>query len=226
VALPEGRQACCVGSRNYKREKAGRPNQKPSKKPNGRSQLACPLTFDYPGYDLKFIQKRPCRDDSDHLFTLIYKFYSPATKYQYILHADYHRGDVFALKFYVKLHRHSEYKYSRITNRGDIGNILVTCAKVVPLLLKDYPTSSFCFAASRTIDPVTHRVENIPTNQRFKTYTYLASTKFGTNAFAHFSYEELSAYLMVNKNSGNVNVKEREIVKILSGTYINLPDIP
>ena len=84
------------------------------------------MTFDYPGYSLKFVQKRPCKDGTAHLFTLIYKFYSPITRYIYIFHADFHEENVFALKFYAKKDRHSDYKYSKLTNKGDVANILIT----------------------------------------------------------------------------------------------------
>lgn len=57
------------------------------------------MRFDVPGYLLKFIQKEPSRDDSAHEFTYIHKFYSPVTGYNYILRADYHKEDVFAINF-------------------------------------------------------------------------------------------------------------------------------
>lgn len=183
------------------------------------------MTFDYPGYELKFIQRQPCNDRTAHLYTLVFKFFSPLTKYLYILRADYHLSDTFAIKFYCKKDRHSDYKYSKIVNRGDIGNILITCAKVVPILLKDYPTASFGFAGARTIDSKSKKVENYNNNQRFRTYKYLIALKFGTQIFAHYEYEAISSYLLVNKFHDNIENMEREIVKMFSETYETLPDI-
>ena len=183
------------------------------------------MTFDYPGYELKFVQKRPCKDGSPHLFTLIFKFYSPVTKYFYILHADYHAEDVFAIKFYAKPHRKSEFKYSKITNRKDLGNILVTCAKAIPLLLLQYPNASFGFAAARSIDKKTKKVEDLPSNQRFETYRYIIKTKFGTKTFAHFDYPRISSYLLVNKNCGDVEEKEQALKTMFQETYNTLLDI-
>lgn len=183
------------------------------------------MTFDYQGYDLQFIQKQPCKDDSAHLFTLVFKFYSPVTKYVYILHADYHEGNVFAIKFYCQKDRHSVYKYSKIVNRGDLGNILITCAKVVPILLKNYPAASFGFAGARTIDMKSKKVESFSNNQRFRTYKYLIALKFGTKTFAHYEYEAISSYLLVNRDYNDVDTTERELVKMFSETYMNLPDI-
>ena len=183
------------------------------------------MNFDYEGYELKFIQKKPCKDGSDHLFSLIYKFFSPVTRYIYILHADYHRDDFFAIKFYCKKDRHSDFKYSKIINKGDIGNILMTCIKIVPILLNDYPNASFGFIASRSIDDATQKVESYINNQRFRIYSYLIFLKFGEKTFAHFTYNQISGYLLVNRLCGDIKVKEKELVEMLSGTYTNLLDI-
>lgn len=183
------------------------------------------MTFDYSGYELKFIQKQPCRDQSFHLFTLIYKFFSPVTKYHYILRAEYHEGDVFAIKFYCKKDKRSDFKYSKIINRGDIGNILITSAKVIPLLLSDYPTASFGLSGARSIDFQTLKVEDYNNNQRFRIYKHIIALKFGTITFAHYEYEKISSYLLINKNCDNVQKKEKELVKMFSLTYHNLPDI-
>lgn len=183
------------------------------------------MTFNYPGYKLSFIQKRKCRDNSAHLFTLVYKFYSPVTRYFYILNADYHEGDVFAIKFYCKKDRHSDYKYSKIINKGDAGNILVTCAYVIPNLLKEYPSASFGFTGSRTVDVRSNKVEPFQNNQRFRTYKYLIALKFAAKTFAHFAYEKISSYLLVNKKNADIEAKERELVKMFAEIYINLPGI-
>ena len=183
------------------------------------------MTFSHPGYDLIFIQKSACKDESAHLFTYIYKFYSPVTKYWYVLRAEYHESDVIAVKFYCKKDKTSDYKYSRIINRGDVGNILVTCAKVIPVLLQYHPSASFCFCASRTVDEKNKTVEQVRINQRFRTYKYVLERLIGPITFTHFEYEDISSYLMVNNNYRNVNSKERELIKMFAQTYNYLPDL-
>ena len=129
-------------------------------------------------------------------------FYILLTKYWYILNADYHNEDVFAIKFYCKKDSKSDYKYSKIINKGDFGNILVSCAKVIPLLLETYPTASFAFCASRSVDSKNNTVEQLPLNQRFQTYRYIAEKKFGPITFTHFEYPHISCYLMVFLQTG------------------------
>lgn len=50
-------------------------------------------------YNIKFIQKDTCKDGSDHLFTFIYKFFCADSKLHYIVKAEYHTENVFAIKF-------------------------------------------------------------------------------------------------------------------------------
>jgi hypothetical protein len=183
------------------------------------------LRFDYAGYTLKFVQQNPCRDNSAHQFTRIYKFYSPITKYIYILHADYHRENIFALKFYAKQHRHSDYKYSKLTNKGDVANILITCLKAIPLLLKDYPDASFGFIGARTIDKISKTVESYNNTQRFRVYKYVVEQKIGFSTFEHYIYEAISGYLLINKAQSNTIAKEKAIIEMLAATYQNLVNI-
>lgn len=183
------------------------------------------MKFNSIGYELNFIQKRLCKDESDHKFTIIYKFYSPRTKLIYILNADYHANDVFGIKFYCKKDKKSDYKYSKIVNKGDVGNILVTCAKVIPILLNQFPTASFGFAASRSVDSKNKLVEQPYMNQRFKTYAQVAAKKIGNFTFTHFEYPEISSYLLVNNYYGNVSAAERNIVSMFRRTYVTLLDV-
>lgn len=178
------------------------------------------------GYDLKFIQREPSNDKSDHLFTLIYKFKSSKNKWNYILRAEYHKGDVFAVKFYAQQHSKSDYKYSKITNNNDVINILVTTAKIIPLLLADYPEASFGFTGARTLDEKSQKVENYEKNQRFRVYRNIITELIGNKTFTHYEYEQISGYLLINNYFlKNITKKEKELVDIFQTNYINLPDI-
>lgn len=182
------------------------------------------MNFNYPGYNLKFIQKSNCKDKSAHLFTIVYKFFSPITTYNFIINADYHEEDVFAIKFYCTKDKRSDYKYNKIVNKGDLGNIFISCAKVVPLLLLEYPTASFGFCGARTVDFKSKKVENYINNQRFRIYKNIVSMKFGTKTFTHYEYEQISSYLLIN-NKSNVIISEKNIKKMFSSNYNNLPDL-
>lgn len=183
------------------------------------------MRFNYSGYPLIFVQKRPCHDTSSHLFTLVYKFYSPVTTYFYILHADYHEEHVFAIKFYAKKDRNSEYKYSKLTNKGDVANILITCLKSIPLILNDYPNASFGFIGSRSIDVKSNTVEGFSNNQRFRVYRKIVEQKIGFSVFDHHVYESVSGYLLINKTVNQKPDKEKAIITMFTSTYQNLTDV-
>lgn len=179
------------------------------------------MTFDYTGYQLNFIQKESYYKADIIQYAYIYKFFSPKTKYHYILRAEYHDNDVFAIKFYRKLDRGNENKYSKIINAGDLGNILVTCASILPILLSQdrYKKSSFCLAGASSIDQKGY-VEDKSNNQRFKIYSYLIKQKIGTKTFTHFEYPKNSSYMLINKNSDiEVNINEQKIKKMFFETY-------
>ncbi len=180
------------------------------------------MTFDYPGYELKFIQRERCKDGSAHLYTYIYKFFSPVTCYHYIVRAEYHQGNVFAIKFYCKKDRKSDFKYSKIVNKGDVGNIMMSCAKVIPILLKLNMTASFGFAASRSIDNLNKTIEYYSQTQRYRLYRYMIPLKFGHVTFEHIAYDTISCYLLYNKNAPEPRT---EIEQMFKNTYGDLYDI-
>ena len=183
------------------------------------------MNFDYKGYDLKFIQCDKCSDKSSHLYTKIYKFFSPVTHYSYILRTDYHELNVYAIKFYCKRFRHGDLKYSKIINKGDLGNIIVTCLKVIPILLQEQPSVSFAFAGARTIDSQSSKVENYENTQRFRVYKYIVSKKIGTQIFSHFSNDQISSYLLLNKQEKHIKVRRTAIENMFKETYDDLHNI-
>jgi hypothetical protein len=171
---------------------------------------------------LKFIQRARCKDGSAHLHTDIFKFFSPITGYHYVVRAEYHETNVFAIKFYCKKDRKSDYKYSKIVNRGDLGNIIMSCAKVIPLLLDSFGHASFCFAASSSVNRKNIPIEEIQQTQRFRLYEYLIPLKFGKITFEHYSYPAISCYLLYNKSS---LASKQEIEGVFKSTYQNLSEI-
>ncbi len=183
------------------------------------------MTFDYPGYPVKFIQKDACRDSSKHLFNLVYKFFSPVTKYHYIIIAACHEENVFAIKFYCKKDRRSDFKYSKTTNKGDLGNIIISCLAVLPDILERYPAASFAFSGASSVDLNVKKRERSSPTQRYRIYKYIASTIIGQDTFEHFQYDEASSYLLVNRAAGDIMNKERACVKVFSETYLHLDEI-
>lgn len=184
------------------------------------------MEFNYPGYSLKFIQKDRCKDKSAHLHTHIFKFFSPKTKYHYIVRAEYHQEDVFAVKFYCKKDRRSDYKYSKIVNKGDLGNIVISCLKVIPILLQEYPTASFGFIGARSYDIAGNLIEPVSQTQRYTIWSDVVKKKIGNVTFAHFKFPEASGYLLLNRwSSSSIEDKVNAIKRMFIDTYADFPDL-
>ena len=182
------------------------------------------MDFNYPGYELKFIQKITIKDGSDHLLSFIYKFYSPITKLNYVILAEGHLYDFFSIKFYPKCYKKTDKKYSLITNKHDLGNILNSCLNIIPIILNEYPMASFGFAGARTFDRKSNMVEPLEKNQRYNLYTYIARKRIGNVTFQHFEYPDISGYMLINR-SCELGIEHREeIIRTMLGrTYNELP---
>jgi hypothetical protein len=176
-------------------------------------------------YSLKFIQRDKCWDDTDHQFTYIYTFFSPRTKLKYVLRAEYFCTNTFAIKFYAKRDKRLLNKYSRIVNRGDAKNILLTAGKVIEPLLREYPNASFAFAGARSLDPVTNTVESYEKNQRFRIYKELIIRYVGVSTFEQISYDKISCYLLLNKKNNDLEGKRKEIEESFQNTYDELLNV-
>ena len=151
-------------------------------------------------YDIQFVQRSSCQKGDDFDFVYIYKFFGH-NRLKYILRAEQFKNNVFSIKFYADKDKGRDDKYYRLTNNYNAARVIVTCASVIPLLLKDNPTASFCFNASRSRDEIEQMIEPRENNQRYRLYKYAVPVFFGNAAFEHYAFDEVSSYLLVNKNA-------------------------
>jgi hypothetical protein len=184
------------------------------------------LDFLYKGYNIRFIQKERCKDKSAHLETYIFKFFSSKTQYHYIIRAELHEEEIFAVKFYCKKDRKSDFKYTKVVNRGDLGNIVISCLKVIPYLLQKFPGASFGFIGARGYDPEKKVYEQIEITQRFRIWTYIVTKKIGHVLFRHIQYPSISGYLLLNKSVNfPESIKENQIKTMFINTYSGTDDL-
>ncbi|WP_204344333.1 hypothetical protein [Psychroserpens algicola] len=181
------------------------------------------MQLTHKGYNIRFIQTHPkC---SAHEYRYVYKFFSSVTKLHYIIYCDLHAYDFIAVKFYAKIHKASPRKYSIVVNRGDVANILITCAKAIPELLIKHPNASFGFIGARTIDVESEKVEGYKKNQRFRLYTYHIPQLIGDKTFMHKSYPNASSYVLINRNNSDLKKLEKSIKSMVCSTYPDLLNI-
>jgi hypothetical protein len=100
------------------------------------------------------------------------------SKLHYIIRAEYHTENIFAIKFYCKKDKRSDFKYNKIINKHNsstVLKILNTCLSVVPMLLQLSPNCNFALLSSRSVDFSSSKrlTEGLPQNQRFRIYSRL-----------------------------------------------------
>ena len=167
---------------------------------------------------LILVDKVVAKDDSDHLHTLIYAFKSQDNNQRYIVRAEYHREDVFGIKFYAKNHEQSEKKYQLVTNYKHPIRVFITCAIVLPILKSEFETASFGFIGARSIikDAI---IEDKRENVRFKIYTKHIPQLVGDDLFEHFEYPKISSYLVVNRTCGDIKKRKKAIEDVFFKNY-------
>jgi len=175
--------------------------------------------LDSEGYNIKYVQKSSPGKSDDFIFAHIFKFHT-CDGMKYIIRAEMHKYDTFAIKYYASIHKKLDNKYNMLTNKHKPIKIFITCASVLPKLLEMNPTASFAFNASRTIDFANDKIEGYNTNQRFRIYRHIADALIGRGTFEHYEFPEMSSYLLVNRNfCDDTDTKKEEIKNMFLDLY-------
>lgn len=176
-------------------------------------------------YKFYFIQKASPTSGDAFDFSYIYKFYTDRTfayqRLKYIIRVEAH-DSVFALKFYAARDKKLDDKYNRIIKaHGYIESlrIFITCAYLVPEILKKHPGFSFAINGARSIDLYSEKIEGKNNNQRFRIYKTISHLLFTREKFEHFEFEEISSYLLVNRECEDVYKKKNEIKEMFLDRY-------
>lgn len=171
------------------------------------------------GYPVKFVQKKKHQNASGHICTYVYSFLSFANKLKYVVHVEEYDEQLCAIKFYPKCLRKSYFKYNKIINKGDVINVLMSVASVIPQLLEENKYFSFGFVGSRSVNTTNNYVEHFIANKRYRIYSELIKQVIGDRTFVHIEYKQISGYLLLNKAAGDIDDKEKKIKKMLNGIY-------
>lgn len=177
-------------------------------------------------YKYEFIQKASPLTEDAFDFAYIYKFYTDrdntCQRLKYIIRAESH-DFVFAIKFYAARDKKSDKKYNRILKAHKYVktlSIFVTCAYLVPEILKKHQNASFAINGARSIDLRSDKIEGEANNQRFRIYKEISRRLFTKEKFEHFEFEEISSYLLVNKDCDNIYKRKDEIKEVFLSRYI------
>lgn len=182
---------------------------------------------------IKFIQIHRYKTSENKIKCFVYKFYSPKTKLSYIINVDEHMLDTYAIKFYCTLHKRSRNKYSLITNRGHITEVLITVSSIIRVIINEInPKANIVFSGAPTVR--SRWVEDLRNNQRYRVYCNLVKLIIGEETFIHKKYEIIGGYALLNKlhfvnkegfSLSQFNTTENSIKIMLQRTYPYLGEV-
>jgi hypothetical protein len=149
------------------------------------------MTDGYP-----FIFQMNDKGYSDELleYTLQYRFKSTKSNHTYIVRVERYIEHAYCLKFFDKANMNSENKFSLRTGTFEPRTIFYTLFNIMLDVLKKDPRASFFFIGAND-----EKDEHGVTTRRFRVYLRFVLSTVGDNVFKHFRVNELSLYILVNR---------------------------
>ena len=157
-------------------------------------------------YHFRFVNRNPLNTTlkkNDY----IYSFVSSKTGFKYYVNCIEYNIGVFAVKFYLKIHKSSPDRYRIITNKGDAIPILKTVISIMVDVLRKNEDASFAFIG------MPKKNEKKDLTKRYCVYRELCKKYFNPNSFDHFYDERWSFYSLLNKRV-NTDKVYKELAKI------------
>lgn len=144
-------------------------------------------------YEYRFVQNQTESLTSNSILKRrLYSFKSFRTNQVYNVIIDECTHNVHVIKFYLKAHRHSPKRYNLLTNLNEPRSVLMTCLNIaIKEIHQKDKTASFGFVASNIIG------EQYESTKRFRIYERFIQTFIGEETFAHYKYEDYSAYVLI-----------------------------
>lgn len=129
----------------------------------------------------------------------------------YIIDVENYKNNIYIIKYYLKNHRLSEYKYSFRTNENVANRIFGTCLNVASEILNKDCKASFGYVGANDID---EKKEN---TKRYRVYKRISERFFSPKNFTHYQNDKNSLYLMLNNSNSDLEIST--ILKLLATNY-------
>lgn len=127
---------------------------------------------------------------------------------RYIVEVEHYKFDLYAVKFYLKIHQNSKDRFNVLTNLYEARSVIYTCIAILIDIYQQNNKASFAFIGSPSPKEIEREKENPcqkkeNRTQRFRIYSTLISTFFSETYFEHRNSPRHSLYLMRNKSSND-----------------------
>ena len=147
----------------------------------------------YPYHFVQRVNEYVCDPNSFLKYKLLYSFKSPKSHQWYWVWVEVYDYHIYAVKFHLKAHRHSPYKYSLMTGLNEPRPVVNTCMAIMLEIAQKDPYSSFGFIGANMIG------ESEANTKRFRFYKRIVTTYFSNKEFRHFGDAEKSTYMLIRR---------------------------
>ena len=150
------------------------------------------------GYPFVFSMNDFTDTDEDLICTLQYRFKSLKSNHTYIVRVEQYIHHVYCLKFFDKAMSNSRDKFSLRTATFEPRTIFYTLYHILlDVLKKDSNASFFFIGAEDEFDTIGK------STRRYNVYKRFVLSSISDKQFEHYRVNELSLYMLINKNNGN-----------------------
>jgi len=135
--------------------------------------------------------------------------------YPYLIEVERYPYNIYALKFYRRLHKGNKERFNLLSYEGKCSRIVGTCFSIFLDIYNKNPLASFGFVGSNTIDKSKGIIESKKETKRFRIYRQAVFNYFGEQTFSHFADRANSVYLAISNKNKSVHKINDEANKIL-----------
>ena len=149
-------------------------------------------------FPYRFVQNFYDSGGNDFLqYKQLYSFVSTRSHQTYWAWVEVYDQHFYAVKFHLKSHRLSPYKYQLMTGYGEARPVINTCIQIMVDVARSDSRASFGFVGANMIG------EPEKNTKRFRVYRRFMATFFSDIEFEHLSFAEKSAYVLVRRTELN-----------------------
>lgn len=143
-------------------------------------------------FHFRYINSHKRVEGGQQIVTYNYSFRGKTNK-RYIVLAELHPHNIYAVKFYLQEHKSCAKKYQRLTSIGEGSRIITTLANIIKVLYAKDDTSSFAFYGMHS--------EGEPKGEtkRYRLYARILENLVSSVFFQHEKSAKNSAYLLLNR---------------------------
>ena len=159
------------------------------------------------GYPFIFQMIDKSESDEYLIQTLQYRFKSDKSHHAYIVRVECYKKHAYCVKFFDKANINSKNKFSLRSNTFEVRTILYTMFHIMLDVLKRDEKASFFFIGAED-----EKDQDGMVSRRFRLYRRFVLSTVSDDKFEHFRRNDLSLYILVNKETEQIKRSRHNVV--------------